>query len=101
MKGWPTASLPARSRSSCASRMRRNKIHVSSGTYCKALAQFERRIMSQMDLTKEERDCVEAIARGARGAFAVPLVLGLDIVINQKRKQTAFRVPALAGWRRL
>src|SRR5665647_731924 len=45
--------------------MRRNKIQVSSGTYCKALAQLERRITSQMPLTKAESDCVEAIAFGA------------------------------------
>src|SRR5450830_1287083 len=45
--------------------MRRNKIQVSSGTYCKALAQLERRMMSQMDLTKLDSDWVEAMALGA------------------------------------
>ena len=49
------------SRDSCASRMRRNRIQVSSGTYCSALAQFERRIMSQMLLTKLPSDCAEEI----------------------------------------
>jgi hypothetical protein len=40
------------------------RIYVSSGTYCSALAQFERRMMSQIDLTKDESVCVEPIARG-------------------------------------
>jgi hypothetical protein len=31
--------------------MRKNKIHVNSGTYCSAPAQLERRMMSQIDLT--------------------------------------------------
>jgi|GEM_PF-6597114 len=44
--------------------MRRKRIHVSSGTYCSALAQFERRMMSQMDLTNEESDRVPAIVFG-------------------------------------
>jgi hypothetical protein len=44
--------------------MRRNRIQVSSGTYCKALAQLERRMMSQIDLTKAESDWVEAMALG-------------------------------------
>jgi hypothetical protein len=53
--------------------MRKNKIHVSSGTYCKALAQLERRITSQMVFTKDESDCVDAMALGALG-----LLLGLS-----------------------
>ncbi len=50
--------------SSWASRMRRNRIQVSSGTYCRALAQLERRMMSQIDLTKADSDWVEAMALG-------------------------------------
>lgn len=37
--------------------MHRNKIQVSSGTYCDAPAQFERRMMSQIDLTAALSDC--------------------------------------------
>jgi hypothetical protein len=44
--------------------MRRKRIHVSSGTYCKALAQLERRMMSHIALTKEERDWVVPIVLG-------------------------------------
>jgi len=41
----------------------RKRIQVSSGTYCRALAQLERRITitSQMLLTKADSDWVEAI----------------------------------------
>lgn len=45
--------------------MRKNKIQVSSGTYCSALAQLERRMMSQMPLTKALSDWVLAMLRGA------------------------------------
>ena len=64
-EGSPTASAASRSRFSCASRMRRKRIHVSSGTYCRALAQFERRRMSQMDLTKADSERVPAMDFGA------------------------------------
>src|SRR5436309_1073277 len=37
--------------------MRRNRIQVNSGTYCKAPAQFERRMMSQIDLMAWLTDC--------------------------------------------
>ena len=37
--------------------LRRESIHVSSGTYCSAPAQFERRIMSQMPFTAPLSDC--------------------------------------------
>jgi hypothetical protein len=40
-----------------SSRMRRNIIQVISGTYCLAPAQLERRMMSQMDQTRELTDC--------------------------------------------
>jgi len=55
----PTASASSASRSSRSSRMRRKRIQVSSGTYCKAPAQFDRRMMSQMDLTALLTDCCE------------------------------------------
>ena len=58
--------------------MRKNKIQVSSGTYCKALAQLERRMMSQIDLTKLESDWVDAIALGA---LTLPVV-GLAFFIG-------------------
>ena len=57
--------------------MRRNRIQVSSGTYCNALAQLDLRMMSQIDLTKLESDCVEAIDRGAFGALALLRALEL------------------------
>jgi hypothetical protein len=37
--------------------MRRKRIQVSSGTYCSAPAQFERRMTSQMDLIVALTDC--------------------------------------------
>src|SRR5574341_931521 len=37
--------------------MRRKRIQVSSGTYWRAPAQFERRMMSQIDLTAASTDC--------------------------------------------
>src|SRR5579883_584129 len=37
--------------------MRRNRIHVSSGTYWRAPAPFDRRMMSQIDLMVALRDC--------------------------------------------
>ena len=40
--------------------MRRNRIQVSSGTYCNAPAQLLRRMMSQMDFTAPFSDCCEA-----------------------------------------
>ncbi len=43
--------------------MRRKSIHVSSGTYCSAPAQSERRMMLQMPLTAELTDCCEACFR--------------------------------------
>jgi len=45
--------------------MRRKRIHVSSGTYCRALAQFDRRMMSQIDLTKDDNERVPAMVFGA------------------------------------
>jgi hypothetical protein len=53
------ATLSA-SRASRSSRMRRKRIHVSSGTSWRARAQFDRRMMSQMDLTAALADCCEA-----------------------------------------
>ena len=50
MSSAPTASARSASLASCSSRMQRKRIQVSSGTYCSAPAQFERRMMSQMDL---------------------------------------------------
>ena len=52
----PWISAAIRSRSSCASRMRRKRIQVSSGTYCNALAQLERRMTSQTPLTKADSE---------------------------------------------
>jgi hypothetical protein len=56
--------------------MRRKRIHVSSGTYCRALAQLERRMMLQMDLTNADSERVPAIPLGALffGAF-LPLAM--------------------------
>ena len=64
VKVAPTASASPLAFSSWASRMRRNRIQVSSGTYCRALAQLERRMMSQIDLTKADSDWAEAMALG-------------------------------------
>src|SRR5262245_14351916 len=58
--------------------MRKNRIQVSSGTYCRALAQLERRMMSQMDLTKAERDWVEAMVLGFF-CLSVFLSLGMGV----------------------
>jgi len=58
LKSAPTARAFVASTSSVSSRMRRKRIHVSSGTYCRAPAQFERRRMShtlQMALSSPER----------------------------------------------
>jgi hypothetical protein len=55
--------------------MRKNITQVNSGTYCKALAQLERRITSQMALTNEDNDCVETMALGDLLFFAVFIAL--------------------------
>jgi len=52
--------------------MRRKRIHVSSGTYCRALAQFDLRMMSQIDLTNDDSERVPAMVFGG-------FVLGLGI----------------------
>src|ERR1035441_267603 len=49
----PVSQMPV----CCSSRMRRKRIQVRSGPYCNAPAQFERPMMSQMDLTAELTDC--------------------------------------------
>ena len=49
--------------------MRKNRIQVSSGTYCSALAQFERRITSQILLTKVESDWVGTMTLGPLSVF--------------------------------
>jgi len=60
--------------------MRRKRIHVSSGTYCRALAQFERRMMSQIDLTNDDSERVPAMVFGGFcfGCF-FPLGMGQGV----------------------
>ena len=73
----PSASACSASRASCASRMRRNRIQVSYGTYCKALWQLERRITSQMPFTNADSDWVLAIALADFAALAAFCFLGV------------------------
>jgi hypothetical protein len=84
VKGMPTASAASVSRVSRSSRIRRNKIHVSSGTYCKAPAQFDRRMMSQMDLTVALTDCCEP------RTFPSPFfwVRGMDSQTSQEKARS-------------
>src|SRR6185437_11261778 len=58
--------------------------HVSSGTYCRALAQFDRRRMSQIDFTNVESERVPAMALGG---FEVRSFMGLvmDTVLPARR----------------
>src|SRR5690242_13167950 len=53
----PTASAASASPSSRSSRIRKKSIQVSSGIYCKALAQLDRRRMPQMDQILLFSDC--------------------------------------------
>ena len=76
VKERPTASLSNCSRSSCTSRMRRKRIHVSSGTYCIAPAQLPRRMMSQMDQTAWSTDWRVASLR------LEPLVLPFRVALG-------------------
>jgi len=64
VKSRPWIAAATASRDSCASRMRRNRIQFSSGTYCRALAQLERRITSHTPFTKADREPREAIDLG-------------------------------------
>jgi hypothetical protein len=52
--------------------MRRNRIHVNFGTYFRALVQFERRMVSRMDMMKADIDCAEP---SAFGGLAFPCFL--------------------------
>ena len=63
VKSCPTALACSASIASRSSRMRRNRIQVSSGTYWSAPAQLERRMMSQMDFTTALTDCGVASLR--------------------------------------
>ena len=70
----PTASAISASLASRSSRMRRKRIQVSSGTYCMAPAQLERRMMSQMDFTAALTD------PGEFSRFPFPFFLGLAML---------------------
>jgi len=82
VKLLPTAAAAFLSRSSWASKIRRKSIQVSSGTYCKALAQLDRRMMSQIDLTKDDKDFVEPIDFGCLACFALFVFFWGDMLIS-------------------
>src|SRR3989338_3491523 len=74
--------------------MRRNRIHVSSGTYWSAPAQFDRRMMSQMALTAPLTDCWVAsrlplplLARGRRESHPESLGRALHGAIGVLRDE--------------
>lgn len=58
--------------------MRRKSIQVSSGTYCSALVQLDRRITSHMDLTNAESERAPMMALGGfRCDFSLMSGIGL------------------------
>ena len=77
--------------------MRRNRIHVSSGTYCSALAQFERRMMSQMDLTKADSERVPAMAFGVF-CFGCFLKRGIELRVKNLGEELPWQQRAPLQW---
>ena len=83
VNGTPSASASSASRNSRSSRMRRNKIQVSSGTYCNAPAQFERRMISQIDFTAALSDCGEpCFLRGRSMSFLFTAAWQINLVAS-------------------